>query len=54
MLVSIVTRLWAGCPGFDSWQGQGFFPLCHHVQTSFGTHLDSYTVGTMDFFLWWG
>jgi len=23
--ISIVTRLWAGQPGFDSWYRQGFF-----------------------------
>jgi hypothetical protein len=30
--VSIVTKLWAGLPGFDSQQGQGFSLYCH-VQT---------------------
>jgi len=33
---SIVTRLQAGWLGFDSWHKEGFFSLCHHMQTSSG------------------
>jgi len=42
--VSTVTRQWAGRPGFDFWQGQGFFS--HHVQTGSGAHPASYTMET--------
>jgi len=37
-IVSVVARLRAGRPGFDSWQGQGFFSLPHHVKTGSGAH----------------
>jgi hypothetical protein len=48
--VSIVTRLRVGRPGFDSWQGKGFFSLCHCVQTDFAAHVAFYTVRTGDSF----
>jgi hypothetical protein len=41
-----VTRLWAGQLGFNSQQGQGFFSLCHCVQTSCRACQASYGVGT--------
>jgi uncharacterized protein CbrC (UPF0167 family) len=34
--VSVVIRLLAGHPGFNSWQGQEFFSHCHHVKTALG------------------
>jgi len=45
----VVTKLWAGRSGFDSWQGQEFFSLRHHVQTGCGAHLTSYSIGTAVF-----
>jgi hypothetical protein len=44
---SIATRLWAGRPGFDSWQGQQIFLFIpHSVQTDSGAHPASYPMGT--------
>jgi hypothetical protein len=34
--VSIVTRLWDGRPGFDFWQGQGFFLLATTSRPALG------------------
>jgi hypothetical protein len=36
--VTIMTRVWAGWPEFNTWQGQGIFSLCHHVQTGSEVH----------------
>jgi len=48
---NIVTRLWAGRPGFNSWQGKGFFfSLCRRDHTSSGAHSDSYPLGTEGFY----
>jgi len=32
------TRLRDARPGFDSWQGKGYFSLCHRVQIGSGAH----------------
>jgi hypothetical protein len=42
--------LWAGRPGFGSWQEQDFFVI-HSVQTCSGIHPTSYPVGTAGDFL---
>jgi hypothetical protein len=42
--VSIVSRLWARRPAFDSRQGL-VFSSCHHVQTGSGAHQFSYPMG---------
>jgi len=47
---SIVTGLQAGQLGFNSWQGQEFFLLCHHVQTNFRAHPASSPVGVQGSF----
>jgi len=39
--VSLVTRLQAGRPGFESRVGQGFFYFRHRVLTGFGVHVAS-------------
>jgi hypothetical protein len=39
------SRLRAGPPQFDSWQGQVFYAL-HSVHTCSRAHPDSYTIGT--------
>jgi hypothetical protein len=46
--VSIVTRLPAGRPKFDSWQGHGYFHLHNRLHTRYGAQLASYTMGTED------
>jgi len=38
-LLNIVTELETGWPGFNCWQGQGYFSLCHCIQTSSAAHL---------------
>jgi len=50
--VSMVTRLGAGRPGFDSRQRQEFFFLRHRVQTCSGAHPVSYPMGTGDLSPW--
>jgi len=47
--ISTVIRPMSGRSGFDSWQGQEFFSLRHHVQTGCGAHLTSYSIGTAVF-----
>jgi len=44
--VSVVTELQDTQLGFDSQHGQGFFSLCHHIQTSSGAHPILYKMGT--------
>jgi hypothetical protein len=44
--VSIVTRLQAGQPAFDSRQGLEYFSFRHCVQTGSGPHPASYPVET--------
>jgi hypothetical protein len=41
-----VTRLWAGQPGFDSWQGRRDLFLFHHIHSSCRAHPASYPVST--------
>jgi len=48
--VIVVTELWAGRLGFDSWQGQEFFSVCHCIQTGSGSHPASYPMGTLGSF----
>jgi hypothetical protein len=45
-LVSIVTRLWAGQPGFDSQKGGRDFSSLSLHPTGSGAHTASYPVGT--------
>jgi len=45
--VSIVTRLCAGLPGFDSRHGQGFISLHQRVQTGSGAHPATYGSGVL-------
>jgi len=50
--VSIVTRLWAGGPGFDCWQGQVYFSLRHRcVQTVSGDLCSLLSNGYVGLFL---
>jgi hypothetical protein len=43
---SLVIRLWAGRPGFDSRQRLAYFSLRHRVKTDPGSHPAPYPVGT--------
>jgi hypothetical protein len=45
--VSIVTRLGAGRPEFDTRQELGFFLILHRFHTGSGAHPASYTMGTV-------
>jgi hypothetical protein len=44
--ISAVARLRAGRPGFEFRKEQGFFSLCHRVQTDSGTHPAFYPMDT--------
>jgi hypothetical protein len=47
---SIVTRLWAGRPGFDKGMGrEGSLSLLHRVQTNYVVHAASYQINTRGF-----
>jgi len=41
-----VTRLWAGRPEFDAWQGAEILPPGHRVRKGSGTHPTSNPVGS--------
>jgi len=43
--INIVSRLWAEQLGFESWKGQGYFSLHHHIHTSSGANPACYSVG---------
>jgi hypothetical protein len=44
--VSVVSRLRAGRPAFNSRQGQDILFVCLHVHTGSGAHTNSYLIGT--------
>jgi hypothetical protein len=43
--VTIVSRLQVERPGFDSWEGKGYFSLHHSIQTGSGAHPATYFAG---------
>jgi len=47
----MLTGLWVGQLGFNSWQAWRYFSLCHFIRTGCEAYLASYPLGTRGSFL---